>query len=131
MINRTDNFSKTIKVGRIASISDLRTDLDSGKQFIRFTLAVNKYQDKPDYYPCIAHNATCRYIDRYVSVGNKVVIIGSDSITLKKIGKDVQCKSVQIIADSVLPYDSEEAVSVLNAMQNVFALCENGSFLRN
>ena len=131
MMNRTDNFSKTIKVGRIASISDLRTDTSNGKQFIRFTLAVNKDKDKPDYYPCIAFNATCRYIDRYISVGNKVVVIGSDSITLKKMGKDVQCKSVQIIADSVYLYESDEAVAILNAMQNIFFLCAESSVQRN
>lgn len=131
MMNRTDNFSKTIKVGRIASISDLRTDTSNGKQFIRFTLAVNKYHDKPDYYSCVAFNATCRYIDRYISVGNKVVVIGSDSITLKKMGKDVQCKSVQIVADFVFLYESDEAIEILNAMQNMFSLCENRSFLRN
>lgn len=121
MMKKTDNFSKTIKVGRVASISDVRTDTNSGKQFIRFTLAVNKDKDKPDYYPCIAYNTTGRHVERYIHVGDKVVVIGSDSISLKKIAKDVQYKSVQIIADSVLPYESEEAVAILNAMQNVFS----------
>ena len=120
-MKQTDNFSKTIKVGRVASLSDICTEVSSGKQYIRFTLAVNKDNAKPDYYPCIAYNATGRYVERYIHVGDKVVIIGSDFINLKKIAKDVQYKSVQIIADSVLQYDSEEAVSVLNAMQNVFS----------
>lgn len=120
-MKQTDNFSKTIKVGRVAYLSDICTELSSGKQYIRFTLAINKDNAKPDYYPCIAYNATGRYVERYIHVGDKVVVIGSDFITLKKVSKDLQYKSVQIIADSVLPYDSEEAVSVLNAMQNVFS----------
>lgn len=117
----TDNFSKTIKVGRVAYLSDICTEVSSGKQYIRFTLAINKDNAKPDYYPCIAYNAIGRYVERYIHVGDKVVVIGSDFITLKKVSKDLQHKSVQIIAESVLPYDSEEAVSVLNAMQNVFS----------
>lgn len=120
-MKKTDNFSKTIKVGRVASLSDIRTDMNSGRQFIKFTLAINKDRDKPDYYNCIAYNATGRYVERYIHVGDKVVVIGSDSIIVKKAANGMQYKSVQIIADSVLQYESEEAVAILNAMQNVFS----------
>lgn len=129
MMKKTDNFSKTIKVGRIASISDVRTDINSGKQLILFTLAVNKDKDKPDYYNCTAYNATGRYVERYIRIGDKVVVIGSDSITVKKAANGMQYKSVQIIADSVLKYDSEEAVTILNAMQNVFSYVGGINFI--
>lgn len=121
MMKKTDNFSKTIKVGRVASLSDIRTDMNSGRQLIKFTLAINKDKDKTDYYNCITYNATGRYVERYIRIGEKVVVIGSDSITVKKAANGMQYKSVQIIADSVLKYDSEEAVAILNAMQNVFS----------
>lgn len=129
MMKKTDNFSKTIKVGRVASLSDIRTDMNSGRQLIKFTLAINKDKDKPDYYPCIAYNTTCRYVERYIHAGDKILITGTDCISFKKASNGMQYKSVQVEADTVLLYDSEEAVAILNAMQNVFSYAGGINFI--
>ena len=85
MMKKSDNFSKTIKVGRIASVSDLRTNTTNGRQCVVFTIAINKPDEKPDYYNCIAYNGVARNMDRYIRVGHKVLVIGTESIISKKV----------------------------------------------
>ncbi len=124
MIQKTDNFSKTIKVGRVAHRSYVCTDMNDGRQYVKFTLAINKDKDKPDYYPCIAYNATGRYVDRHIKVGDKIVLIGTDCITVNKAANGMQYKSVQIEADTVVPYESEAAGAILDASHSLFNYAE-------
>ncbi len=124
MIQKTDNFSKTIKVGRVAHRSYVCTDMNDGRQYVKFTLAVNKDKDKPDYYSCIAYNATGRYVDRYVQIGDKILVIGTDRLTVNKAANGMQYKSVCVEADTVLPYGSEAAEAILDASQSLFNYAE-------
>lgn len=124
MMNKSDNFSKTIKVGRIASVSDLRTNITSGRQCVEFTIAVNKPDEKPDYYNCIAYNAVARNMDRYIRVGHKVLVIGTESIISKKGHNGMQYKSIHVDADFVFLYESETTVTILTVIQQLLSYCK-------
>lgn len=117
---KSDNFSKTIKLGRIAHRTDLYTDPSNCKQYIRFSLAINKSKDKPDYYSCVVYNATARYFDRHIRTGDKVLIVGTDCVAQKVNGNGMHYKLQQVTADSVFMYDSKEAKALLDEMETLF-----------
>lgn len=123
-LRSTDNFSKTIKVGRIASVSDLRTNTTNGRQCVEFTIAINKPDEKPDYYNCIAYNGVARNMDRYIRVGHKVLLIGTESIILKKGHNGMQYKSIHVDADFVFLYESETTVTILTVIQQLLSFCK-------
>ncbi len=112
-MKKTDNFSRTIKVGRIAQRSCVYTDTTDGKQYVRISLAVNKDNEKADFFECLACNAAARFVDRYADIGTKVLLLGSDRIISYRDTKGVQHKTTQVIADAVIPYDSETATVLL------------------
>lgn len=120
MMKKTDNLSRTIQVGRIANVSDLKTNISDGRQCVHFTLAINKMEDKPDYYNCISYNAIARYIERYIRKGAKVLILGNEKITVKKSANGLFYKSVFIEAEKVLEADSEKARQVLEIINSIF-----------
>lgn len=124
MMKKTDNFSRTIKVGRVAAKSSVYTDMKDGRQYVRFTLAVNKDKDKPDYYNCIAYNASGRYVDRHIQVGDKILVIGTDSFSVNKAANGMLYKSVYVEADKVFPYESEAAEAILDASLSLFSYAE-------
>ena len=126
MMKKTDNFSKTIKVGRVAAKSSVYTDMKDGRQYVRFTLAVNKDKDKPDYYNCIAYNASGRYMDRHIQVGDKILVIGTDSFLANKAANGMQYKSVLVEADTVLRYGTADAEAILSASQPLFNCTQGG-----
>jgi single-stranded DNA-binding protein len=119
-MKKTDNFSKTIKVGRIAHISDLKTNISDCRQCIYFTIAINKTDDKPDYYNCIAYNTAARHMERYIRKGCKVLVIGTESITSKKGHNGMINKSVLCTAEKVLDYNSSEAQQLIATINNFF-----------
>lgn len=124
MMMKSDNFSKTIKVGRIASLSEIRTEIETGRQLIRFTLAINKDKDKPDYYPCIAYNSVGRFVERYIHVGDKILLIGADKLIQNKGTNGMQYKSIQVDADFVFLYESETTVTILTVIQQLLSFCK-------
>ena len=69
------NFS--VRTGRFVNDPELRTS-DNGKQFIKFTLAVNARKGQADFFEYIVWNENARYIDRYVRKGTKVWVLGTD-----------------------------------------------------
>lgn len=124
MMKKTDNFSRTIKVGRIAHRTDLYTDPNNGKQYIRFNLAINKNKDKPDYYACVVYSEPARYFDRHIRIGDKVLVVGTDDIKQKQSSAGMNYKSQQVIADAVYLYDSDAARKIIDEMQNMFSLMQ-------
>lgn len=124
MMKKTDNFSRTIKVGRIAHRTDLYTDPNNGKQYIRFNLAINKNKDKPDYYACVVYSELARYFDRHIRIGDKVLVVGTDDIKQKQSSAGMNYKSQQVIADAVYLYDSDAARKIIDEMQNMFSLMQ-------
>lgn len=48
----------------------------SQKPFVRFTLAVNRWDDKSDFISCVAWNKVAELITKYVKKGHRVGVIG-------------------------------------------------------
>lgn len=126
---KTDNFSRTIKVGRVAQRSCIYTDTTDGRQYVKFSVAVNKDKEKADFFECTAYNAQARYIDRYADVGTKVLLLGSDRIISYMDARGVQHKTTQVIADTVMAYDSEAAQALLEMMNGIFSYSQERRFV--
>lgn len=129
MLKKTDNFSRTIKVGRVSQRSCVYTDTKDGKQYVRISLAVNKDNEKSDFFECLAVSAAARFVDRYADVGTKVLIIGFDRIISYRDAKGVQHKTTQVVTDTVLSYDSEMAQSILEMLRNIFDYSQERRFI--
>lgn len=119
----TDNFSKSIKVGRIADRSDLRTDVDTGRQLVKFSLAVNNKSTKADFFDCVAYNAEARKIDQSMPKGKKVVVLGTDITGSYVDKKGVKHKTLTVIADNTYLYDSPQARKILKCLEHLFDGC--------
>lgn len=133
---RNDNFSFSIRCGRLTDHSELRTG-DDGRQFVRFSIAVNRNAEKADYFNYIAFNDKARFIDRYCHKGTKVMIIGIDktgSYQDKHGGKHkthtTTCEDICILKKGVqadvIPYDFRE---LFNRLKFCIAdECQEGRF---
>lgn len=70
-------MNKSILTGRLTKDIDFRT-AQSGTSIARFTLAVDRRRkdDGADFISCVAFGKTADLMDKYVSKGQKVGIIG-------------------------------------------------------
>lgn len=117
---KTDNFSKSIRCGRIAKCSDLCTGTD-GRQYIKFSVAVNKDKEKADFFECTAYNAKARYIEHYAPVGTKGIILGTDISNRYTDKKNISHTTIKVIVDNVFLHGTQEAQQILNIMNNLFS----------
>ena len=67
----------SVRTGRFTDKPELKTS-NNGKQFVKFTLAVNSRKEQADFFEYVAWDANARYIDRYVRKGTKVWVLGTD-----------------------------------------------------
>lgn len=60
----------------------------NGKKYTKFTVAVNKYKDKADFFPCVAWGDQAESIVDYTDKGSKVVVSGTmNSRVYEDMGK--------------------------------------------
>lgn len=109
---RNDNFSFSIRCGRLTDHSELRTG-DDGRQFVRFSIAVNRNAEKADYFNYIAFNDKARFIDRYCHKGTKVIIIGIDETSSYQDKKGVKHKTNTTICEDIHIVKKGENVSLV------------------
>ena len=76
------NFNQIVLVGRLTSDPEKQVT-NSGKEFVRFTLAVNRdYKDDTgsyptDFIPCVAFGKLAEFIGQYAQKGRLVLVRGS------------------------------------------------------
>lgn len=100
------NFS--VRTGRFTDNPELKTS-NNGKQFVKFTLAVNSRKEKADFFEYIAWDASARYIDRYVRKGTKVWVLGTDRTDTYTDKNGVKRKSFTTICEKISIAESRAA----------------------
>lgn len=63
-------------MGRLTKDPDLKMT-NSGKKYVRFTIAVRRYNDVTDFIPCLAWEKTAELLSNYVTKGQRVLIQGN------------------------------------------------------
>lgn len=94
-------------IGRLTRNPILK-ETQSGHEFTRFTLAVDRRGEGADFISCLAWNKTAELICNYLSQGNKVAITGriqTGSYT-DKDGKTHY--TTEVVADSMEFVDSKK-----------------------
>lgn len=94
-------------VGRIVQELDLNKHND--KSYVKFTLAVSRYNDEVDFIDCIAWEQTAENLVKYMSKGSRVGVEGrlqigsyeSTQVINKETKKSVMIKTADVIAHQV------------------------------
>lgn len=68
-------MNKAIITGRLTKDVDLRTT-QSGKSVASFTVAVDRMDEGADFIDCVAWGKTAENMQRYLSKGSKVLVLG-------------------------------------------------------
>lgn len=100
------NFS--VRTGRFTDNPELKTS-NNGKQFVKFTLAVNSRKEQADFFEYVAWDANARYIDRYVRKGTKVWISGNDKMNPYTDKNGVKRKSFITVCEKISIVESRAA----------------------
>lgn len=66
----------TVLNGRICNDLELK-QTSSGKQFVRFTLAVRATEEKTDFIPCVVWGGTAEFVCKYFAKGDGILVTGS------------------------------------------------------
>lgn len=122
-IKTPDTYKKSFCVGRIAEYSDLRTD-SQGRQFIKFTVAVNQNKEKPDFFKYIAYNNKARKIDRFIRKGMKVVVFGTDTTDCYKDKKGTVHKTHTSVCIDIVPVDINTENEIIVSLESIFRAIE-------
>ena len=88
-------------IGNLTKDNELQKT-NSGKVYLRFTLAVNKMGDGVDFINCIAWEKRAEVINEYTSKGSKIGIrghISTGSYDDKTTGKKIY--TTDIVADEI------------------------------
>lgn len=94
-------------VGRIVQELDLNKHND--KSYVKFTLAVSRYNDEVDFIDCIAWEQTAENLVKYMSKGSRIGVEGrlqigsyeSTQVINKETKKSVMIKTADVIAHQV------------------------------
>lgn len=95
-------MNKVILIGRLTANPEIR--VSQGEKTVtvaNFTIAINGFNEKVDFVPCVAFGKTAELIEKYVNKGNRVAIEGAISVD-KYTDKDGNKKTyVKVVASSV------------------------------
>lgn len=99
---RKDNFLIVFLCGYVSKRSDLMVD-KTGRQYVKFTVAVNHTDEPTEFHKLIAYNPEARYIDRFVRVGNKVVVATkkNTAVFCRLFDQDVGDKTAEYIRGQI------------------------------
>ena len=94
-------------VGRIVQELDLNKHND--KSYVKFTLAVSRYNDEVDFIDCIAWEQTAENLVKYMSKGSRIGVEGrlqigsyeSTQVINKETKNSVMIKTADVIAHQV------------------------------
>ena len=94
-------------VGRIVQELDLNKHND--KSYVKFTLAVSRYNDEVDFIDCIAWEQTAENLVKYMSKGSRIGVEGrlqigsyeSTQVINKETKESVKIKTADVIAHQV------------------------------
>lgn len=94
-------------VGRIVQELDLNKHND--KSYVKFTLAVSRFNDEVDFIDCIAWEQTAENLVKYMSKGSRIGVEGrlqigsyeSTNVINKETKKSVMIKTADVIAHQV------------------------------
>lgn len=68
-------MNKVILIGRLTRDPEVRTSQD-GKPVARYTLAVNKADNKADFIRCVTFGKSAEFVEKYLHKGVKILIEG-------------------------------------------------------
>ena len=94
------NYERLIIVGNATRNAELRTARDGETAFTTFTLAVNKAQDKANFYSVVIFGATAEAAANAIKKGDAVLVEGTLNLRpyttkLKQQRLDVQVQAEQ------------------------------------
>lgn len=106
-------MNKVIMIGRLTKDPEVKKGKE--KNFVTFSIAVNKKKDEANFFNCIAYGKTAEVISKYPKKGDKIAIEGSvnnDNYTDKEGIKHYSCNiivfSVELIGrKSIKEIESE------------------------
>src|SRR3990167_110386 len=96
----TMNYERFIAVGNATRNAELRTAKDGVNAFTTFTLAVNKAQDRANFYSVVIFGATAEAAAKAIKKGDAVLVEGTLNLRpyttkLKQQRLDVQVQAEQ------------------------------------
>lgn len=121
---KPDTYKKSFCIGRIAKRSDLLTGTD-GRQYVKFSVAVNQNKEKADFFDYIAYNINARYVDRHIHKGIKVIVAGTDTTGNYTDKKGQKHKTQTSICLFCYPTESTEGQNIMRMVNDSF-LCFDG-----
>lgn len=71
-------MNKVELIGTITADIEVKYTKDNSKEFINFTVAVNRrFVEQTDFIRCVAWNKTADFISKYFNKGSKIGIVGN------------------------------------------------------
>lgn len=104
-------MNKVILTGRITKDIELRYTQDQ-RAIVRFTLAVDrrtKDKNESDFISCIAWNKTAELMDKYLSKGSKIGIVGRIQTGSYTDQKGEKHYTTDVMVDELEFLDSKKA----------------------
>lgn len=98
-------MNKAIITGRLTKDVDLRTT-QSGKFVTSFTVAVDRMDEGADFIDCVAWGKTAENMQRYLSKGSKVLVLGRLSKRSYEDRNGNKRTLTEVVAESVEFLDS-------------------------
>lgn len=86
-------------IGRITKEPELKVT-ESGRKFVRFTLAVERYNNQTDFILCVAWEKRAEVIANYVRKGNRIAIQGNLNVRTYQSGNENR-SITEVIVDNV------------------------------
>ena len=93
------NYERFIAVGNATRNAELRTAKDGVNAFTTFTLAVNKAQDRANFYSVVIFGATAEAAAKAITKGDTVLVEGTLNLRPYITKLQQQRVDVQVQAD--------------------------------
>lgn len=102
-------YNKIQLVGRITHDLDLSNAKvkEEERQYSRFSLAVNGYNERVDFIDCIVWGDRAVNLVKYSSKGSKILVEGRVNISTYENEDGENRKSFTVIADNILYLDNK------------------------
>lgn len=97
-------MNKVFLIGNLTKDPEQKTG-KIGKNFVKFSLAVNRFPDDVDYFDCVAFDKIGENVAKYLKKGQKLAIIGSlrmhsytDSKGSTRVQTHIVCENVEFLS---------------------------------
>lgn len=102
-------YNKVQLVGRITHNLDLNNAKvqEEDRQYSRFSLAVNGFNDRVDFIDCIVWGDRAVNLVKYSGMGSKILVEGRINISTYQNEEGENRKSFTVVADNILYLDNK------------------------